>query len=174
MTLEEIKELMREFDASAIAELELETEETRLSLKKADACRPAAVPAPGFAAGPMPVPGMVMAGMPAPAAAAPGEMAPAAAVMAGEALPAAAAPRTSYTDVTAPLAGVFYRASSPKADPFVEEGQKVEKGETIGLIEAMKIINEVPAPCAGIVRTISAKNGDFTACGTVLMQIEEM
>ncbi len=182
MTIEEIKELMQEFDASGIAELELEISDGRLTLKK----HPAQVQtnmapgpavfqtgmAPGFAAGTAVPQAAEMQNQPAQT---PSEQS-AAAASAAEAAPSGSAQTTvsaALTDVTAPLAGIFYCASSPEAEPFVSEGTRVEKGETIGLIEAMKIISEIPAPCSGIVRNIAAKNADFTAFGALLMQIEE-
>jgi acetyl-CoA carboxylase biotin carboxyl carrier protein len=75
--------------------------------------------------------------------------------------------------VTAPLAGVFYRASKPGEKPYVESGQKVKKGDTVGLIEAMKMMSEIPAPCSGVVETIEVKDSDFAAYGTTLMYIRE-
>lgn len=75
--------------------------------------------------------------------------------------------------VTAPLAGVFYRASKPGEKPYVESGQEVKKGDTVGLIEAMKMMSEIPAPCSGVVETIEVKDSDFAAYGTTLMYIRE-
>jgi acetyl-CoA carboxylase biotin carboxyl carrier protein len=76
-------------------------------------------------------------------------------------------------EVKAPLAGVFYRASKPGEAPFVREGQQVKKGETLGLMEAMKMINEIPSPCDGIIRSIEAEDGTFAEYNAVLMRIEE-
>ena len=75
--------------------------------------------------------------------------------------------------VKAPLVGTFYAAPEPGAESYVREGQEVKKGEMIGLIEAMKIMNEIPAPCAGRVTKILAENGDFVAYDQVLLYIEE-
>ena len=73
--------------------------------------------------------------------------------------------------VRAPLAGVFYRASKPGAAPYVEPGKHVEKGDIIGLIEAMKMMSEVPAPYAGTVKEIRAEDGVFAGYNDVLMTI---
>ncbi len=75
--------------------------------------------------------------------------------------------------VKAPLVGTFYAAAEPGAEPYVREGQEVKKGAVIGLIEAMKIMNEIPAPCDGRVTRILAENGSFVAYDEVLLYIEE-
>ena len=169
MKAEEIKMLLEAFDASSVAEMELETDGERLSLKKNAACVqgviPAAVPAGIESAASAAVPVTATAvenAMQAIAVSQPVENAPAdqtEATAAGEA-------------VGAPLAGIFYRAASPEAEPYVSVGQKVKKGETIGLIEAMKIINEIPAPCDGVVVEIAAENGAFVQYDETLMRIE--
>ncbi|MDD6451162.1 MAG: hypothetical protein PUF56_04365 [Lachnospiraceae bacterium] len=77
-------------------------------------------------------------------------------------------------EVKAPLAGVFYRASKPGAKPFVEEGQEVKKGDIVGLVEAMKMMNEIPAPCDGIVHEIKAEDAKYSEYDAVLMTLEEL
>ena len=77
------------------------------------------------------------------------------------------------TVVRSPLAGVFYRAPKPGEAPYVQKGQMVKKGETLGLMEAMKLINEIPSPCEGVVREIAAEDGSFAEFNAVLMTIEE-
>lgn len=77
-------------------------------------------------------------------------------------------------EVKAPLAGVFYRASKPGAKPFVEEGQEVKKGDIVGLVEAMKMMNEIPAPCDGIVHEIQAEDAKYSEYDAVLMTLEEL
>ena len=73
----------------------------------------------------------------------------------------------------APLAGVFYRSSKPDEPPYVKEGQKVKKGDTVGLIEAMKMMNEISAPCSGTVTKVCAGNGSFVQYGAPVMNIKE-
>lgn len=75
--------------------------------------------------------------------------------------------------IKAPIVGTFYRAGKPGEPPFVKEGQTVKKGETIGLIEAMKIMNEIPAPISGIIVEILAEDGGFTAFDQPLMRLKE-
>lgn len=76
--------------------------------------------------------------------------------------------------VKAPLVGTFFSAPEPGAQEYVQEGQVVKKGDTIGLIEAMKIMNEVPAPCDGVISRILVKNHDFVAYDAPLFQIREI
>jgi len=88
-----------------------------------------------------------------------------------------AAPETEPEDdglayVTAPLLGTFYLASSPGAEPFVRKGDQVEKGQVIGLIEAMKIFNEIQAEVSGRVRAILVEDGSFVEADQRLIAIE--
>ena len=75
--------------------------------------------------------------------------------------------------VLAPLVGVFYQASSPEAGLFVTTGQTVKEGETLCIIEAMKILNEIKAPASGKITKIHVKNADIVEYGQVLMEIGE-
>jgi len=77
-----------------------------------------------------------------------------------------------HIPVLSPLAGVFYRAASLDVDPFVAPGDEVVYGDTVGLIEAMKLFNEVPAPATGVIGRILAENGQQVAADEVLMIIE--
>jgi acetyl-CoA carboxylase biotin carboxyl carrier protein len=75
--------------------------------------------------------------------------------------------------VTAPLVGTFYRAPQPGAEPYVEVGKHVHKGDAIGMIEAMKIMNEIPAPTDGVVVSIEADDAQFVEFEQVLVVIKE-
>ncbi len=75
-------------------------------------------------------------------------------------------------DIKAPLVGTFYRASSPDADPFVNEGDRVKKGDVIGVIEAMKLMNEIVAPKDGVITKILVENGKMAEYDQVLMKIK--
>ncbi len=79
---------------------------------------------------------------------------------------------TPFYPVEAPMTGMFYRGPSPNEPPYVEEGDVVHEGQTIGLIEAMKVFNEVPSPVSGTVRRILAQNATLVQQGEVLMLIE--
>ncbi|OUP60785.1 acetyl-CoA carboxylase biotin carboxyl carrier protein [Butyricicoccus pullicaecorum] len=98
-----------------------------------------------------------------------------AAAAAPQVQPAAASPveeSFSGTPVEAPLVGIFYSAPAPEEPPFIEVGQQVKKGDTLFIIEAMKTMNEITAPCDGTVSRILAQNGDMVEYKQVLVVIE--
>jgi acetyl-CoA carboxylase biotin carboxyl carrier protein len=70
--------------------------------------------------------------------------------------------------VVAPLAGVFYRAPLPGEPPFVEVGAVVSQGDVVGILEIMKLMNHVTAPCSGVIKKICAQNEEFVEFGQVL------
>lgn len=80
---------------------------------------------------------------------------------------------TSGRAVKAPLVGTFYAAASPGAEPYVKPGDRVKAGDVLGLIEAMKIMNEIQSPVNGVVTEISAKDGEFVAFDEVLFVLKE-
>ena len=118
-------------------------------------------PAPAAIAAPVPAPAAAPA---APAPAPTPEPAPA---------PEGEAPldMSHTTAVRAPMVGVFYAAPAPGAEPFVHVGSKVKKGETLCVIEAMKVMNEVTAEADGEIVDICVKDGDLVEYGCCLMKI---
>ena len=78
---------------------------------------------------------------------------------------------TAGTKVTAPLVGTFYAAPSPEEPPYIEVGQTVKKGDTLFIIEAMKTMNEISAPCDGTVSRIMAQSGDMVEYGQTIVVI---
>ncbi|MDR5737505.1 MULTISPECIES: acetyl-CoA carboxylase biotin carboxyl carrier protein [unclassified Caballeronia] len=88
---------------------------------------------------------------------------------AGAATPAASAPQGHI--VTSPMVGSFYRAPSPGADPFVQVGDTVKEGQTICIIEAMKLLNEIEADKSGVVKEILVENGQAVEYGQPLFVI---
>ena len=122
-----------------------EPDGTAVELERASAAQPVAVP--------MPIPGAVAAPAVAPVA-----------------MPAAA-PEPKGTEVTAPMVGVFYAAPAPGDEPFVRVGSKVKAGETLCIIEAMKVLNEVTAEADGEVLEICVADGDLVEFGSCLMRI---
>ena len=102
---------------------------------------------------------------------APAAAAPAAAPVAELPAPAAAAVPVGHV-VKSPMVGTFYRSSSPGAKPFVEVGSQVKEGETICIIEAMKILNEIEADKTGTVTRILGENGQAVEYGQPLFVIE--
>jgi acetyl-CoA carboxylase biotin carboxyl carrier protein len=81
---------------------------------------------------------------------------------------AGAAPSAEGRPVLAPLAGIFYRAPSPGEPPFVEVGAAVKEGDVVGILEIMKLMNHVTAPCSGVIGKICARNEEFVEFGQVL------
>ena len=87
--------------------------------------------------------------------------------------PQAAAPAPSAAlSITSPMVGTFYRAPSPGAAPFIEVGDHVKKGQVIGIIEAMKLLNEVEADQDGVVKAFAAENGQPVEFGQPLVILE--
>jgi acetyl-CoA carboxylase biotin carboxyl carrier protein len=83
-----------------------------------------------------------------------------------------AAPAKELPTVKAPLTGIFYRSSSPQTEPFVQVGSNVEPGDVIGLIEAMKLFNEIRSTASGRVRRIFAENGQLIRAHQPLLEVE--
>jgi acetyl-CoA carboxylase biotin carboxyl carrier protein len=83
-----------------------------------------------------------------------------------------AAPVKELPTVNAPLTGIFYRASSPQTEAFVQVGSSVESGDVIGLIEAMKLFNEIRSTASGRVRRIFAENGQLVRAHQPLLEVE--
>ncbi len=99
---------------------------------------------------------------------------PAAALHASAAAPVAAEPAAAPTGhpVKSPMVGTFYRSSSPGGTPFVEVGQAVKEGDPLCIIEAMKLLNEIDADRAGVIKAILVDNGDPVEFGEPLFIIE--
>ena len=132
-----------------------EPDGTAVELERASVAQPVAVP--------MPMPSAMAAQVAAPT------VAPAAPEPAAQA--PAAAPEAKGTEVTAPMVGVFYAAPAPGDEPFVHVGSKVKAGETLCIIEAMKVLNEVTAEADGEVLEICVADGDLVEFGSCLMRI---
>ena len=85
---------------------------------------------------------------------------------------AAPAPAAEKKTITSPMVGTFYRSPSPGAKPFVEVGQKVAAGDTVCIIEAMKLLNEIEAETDGVIREILVENGSPVEFGQPLFVID--
>ena len=102
---------------------------------------------------------------------APAPAAPAAAAAPAPAAPAAAeVPAAEQPAITAPLVGTYYAAPAPDQPPFVSVGDRVSKGQTVCLMEAMKMMSEVPAPCDCIIEAVLKENGELAAFGEPLLR----
>jgi len=81
--------------------------------------------------------------------------------------------RSDFYEVKTPVVGTFYRSSSPDDSPFVKVGDRVKGTDTIGIIEAMKSMNEIKADHSGIIKEIIPQNGDLVEFNQVLFRIDE-
>ncbi|MDD3369858.1 MAG: acetyl-CoA carboxylase biotin carboxyl carrier protein [Lachnospiraceae bacterium] len=75
----------------------------------------------------------------------------------------------SLLEIKAPIVGTFYRSAAPDQEPFVQVGDTVKKGDVVGMIEAMKMMNEIAAPFDGVITSIAAENEKLVSFGEVLM-----
>jgi acetyl-CoA carboxylase biotin carboxyl carrier protein len=146
MDLRKLKKLIDLVQESGIAELEITEGEEKVRIVKGGAvslsgAAPAAAPA-----------------APPPAAAAAAPAAPASGPEAGQ----------DGHVVKAPMVGTFYRSPSPDAKPFVEVGHTIKEGQTICIIEAMKLMNEIEADASGVVKAILVENGQPVEYGQPL------
>ena len=152
MDLRKLKTLIELVETSGISELEVTEGEEKVRIVKSGSA-----PSGGMVM--LPQAGQMMAPAAAPAAAAPA------------AAPAAPAPATGFT-VKSPMVGTFYRSSSPTSASFVDIGSKVAEGDTVCIIEAMKLMNEIPAEKAGTITQILVENGSPVEYGQPLFIIE--
>jgi acetyl-CoA carboxylase biotin carboxyl carrier protein len=106
---------------------------------------------------------------PAPTATAP---APATASASAPAPPPAPETGAALKDIVSPMVGTFYRAGSPEAAPFVDLGKEVSEETVVGIIEAMKVMNEIKAETKGVIAEIVAENGKPVQFGQVLFRIK--
>ena len=145
MDLESIYALMERFERSTLTGLELEQNGTRLKLDRTVTAAPAAA-APRPAAVPVP-----------------------------SAAPAAQPPQESGAEyIKAPLVGTFYAASGPDSAPFVQAGDRVKKGQTVCILEAMKMMSEIPAPADCVVEEVLARDGEAVGFGEPLLRIRRV
>lgn len=147
MELESIYALMERFERSSISGLELEQNGTRLKLEKAVAV----AAAPAVVAAPVAAPAPVVA----PAAGQPAQ-----------------AEEGEY--IKAPLVGTFYTAAGPDAAPFVQVGDKVLKGQTVCILEAMKAMSEIPAPMDCVIEEVLLDNGSLAAFDAPLFRVRRV
>lgn len=152
MDIRKVKKLIELLDESGIAEIEItEGEESvRISRYAASVAAPQVLPQP----------------LQAPAPAAP--TAPAAAPVAA---PAAEIEEDGYA-VTAPMVGTYYSSPSPGAPTFVQVGDRVNEGDTLCIVEAMKMMNQIEAEVSGTIKSIRVQNGDPVEYGQILLVID--
>ena len=151
MNINEIKDLMAQFDQSSLREFSYKNQSDELTFSKNEG----QAPVPTASAAPI---------------AAPLQAASAPVI---EPTPQAApAPAAEGDVVESPLVGVAYLAAGPDKPPFVSVGDQVKKGQTLMIIEAMKVMNEVPAPKDGLVTEILVQNEEMVEFGKGLVRIK--
>lgn len=148
----EIRQLLAALDESSVAELTLEVDTFRLLLRKGAPVQisPIASPAVVDVVAPVPEPSRVQ-----PVATVPNSISP-----------------PDWVEVTSPMVGTFYSAPAPDDADFVKLGDSVRKGQTLCIVEAMKLMNEIEAESSGRVAEILVKNSEPVEFGQVLMRID--
>lgn len=156
MDIRKVKKLIELLEESGIAEIEITEGEEAVRISRYPAGgAPYAPPAPMMVGSPPPVSETPAAPPPAPAAEA----------------AAPAAERVQGTEVPAPMVGTFYASPSPDAQPYVQVGDEVKPGDTLCIIEAMKMMNAIEAETAGRIAAIQVENGQPVEFGQVLFII---
>ncbi len=155
MDIRKVKKLIELLDESGIAEIEITEGEESVRISRYG---------PGVPAAPIPV--AVAAPAPVAAAAATGVATPAETAAPGE-------PDEDGFEVKAPMVGTVYAASSPGAAPYVQVGDRVNEGDILCIIEAMKMMNQIEADVAGMVKSIRIQNGEAVEFGQTLFVIDQ-
>ena len=153
MDIRKVKKLIELLDESGIAEIEISEGEDSVRISR----YPQGLPPTPMAM----APAAMMAAAPAQAAVAPVEAAPAPEV------------EDDGYGVTAPMVGTFYSSTSPDAAPFVQVGDQINEGDTLCIIEAMKMMNQIEAEVSGTIKSIRAQNGDPVEYGQVLFVVDQ-
>ena len=155
MDLRKLKKLIDLVEESGIAEIEVTEGEEKVRITRTQANTQPAMFAP---------PPMAFAAPAAQPAAAP--------AVQSAATPATEQPQASGHTMTSPMVGTFYRKPSPASPAFVEVGQKVNAGDTVCIIEAMKLMNEIEADVSGTIKAILVNDGEPVEYGAPLFVIE--
>ena len=162
MNISEIKDLLAQFDASTLREFSYKNNGEELNLSKNQTTSVATTPV---------APAVEVVATPQTPVVAPVVEAPATPAVAAE--PVAAPAQEAEGDVVeSPLVGVAYLSPAPDKQAFVSVGDKVTKGQTLLIIEAMKVMNEVPAPKDGVVTEILVTNEEMVEFGKGLVRIK--
>ncbi len=154
MDIRKVKKLIELLDESGIAEIEITEGEESVRISRYSVGAPAApmaysAPAPVAATTPV----AAAAEAPAPAE--------------------AAEPEEDGYEVAAPMVGTFYASASPGASPYVQVGDRVNEGDTLCIIEAMKMMNQIEADVSGVIKSIRVQNGEPVEYGQTLVVIDQ-
>jgi len=163
MDLDKIQRLLEIVADSGMAEVKVEEDDFRLTVRAMPKVDASAVP-------PAPIVMTAPAAAPAPAPASPAAPAPSAPPASASAEPGSGAGESL---ALAPIVGTFYEAPSPDSDAFVKVGDRVEVGQTLCIIEAMKLMNEVPAEESGTIKQVLVQNGSPVEYDQPLFVIEK-
>jgi len=155
MDIRKVKKLIELLDESGIAEIEITEGEESVRISRYAQSAPAVAPVAVAATAPAPPPAPAPVATPAAAEAAPVEV------------------EDDGFLVTAPMVGTFYAASSPGAAPYVQVGDRVNEGDTLCIIEAMKMMNQIDADVSGVVKSIRVQNGEPVEYGQTLIVIDQ-
>jgi len=165
MNINEIKDLMAQFDQSSLREFSYKNQSDELTFSKNESSAAVAT-TPAASAAPVVAPVQPAS---APVA---DTVSQAASTAAPEVAPEAPTPAAEGDVVESPLVGVAYLAAGPDKPPFVSVGDQVKKGQTLMIIEAMKVMNEVPAPKDGLITEILVQNEEMVEFGKGLVRIK--
>ena len=165
LDLDFLRGLIDAVDSSGIDSIEINRAGTKIRIAKTPPPAPLAAGAPAISP-------IVAAPALAPAQVAHPALAAPAAAAASPAPAPEAAPASNLAEVKSPMVGTFYRAPAPEAPPYVEVGSTVKKGQTLCILEAMKLMNELECEVDGVVREILVENSDPVEYGQVLFRID--
>ncbi|CAH2072677.1 unnamed protein product [Thlaspi arvense] len=158
--------LLKLVDSRDIVELELKQLDCEIVIRKKEALQQAAPPAPVYHSMPPPMAGLPMP--PSQPVAPPASPTPSSAPETAKPTPA---PSSSHPPLKSPMAGTFYRSPGPGEPPFVKVGDKVQKGQVVCIIEAMKLMNEIEAEKSGTITELLAEDGKPVSVDTPLFII---
>lgn len=144
INLEELKSLISTLEEGGVNEFEYEDEENRIRLSFSSTAAPVYAPAPALAAAPAPATS-----------------------------PAPAVDDSNAVFITSPFVGTFYRSPSPEADSFTDVGKPITVGQTLCIVEAMKLMNEIESEIAGTVIDVLVENGTSVEFGQKLFKVSK-
>lgn len=156
--VDQVVEIIRFMGENKLAEIDLETSDMKLSLKKHSAVQYQTIqaPAPQISHYPEMVAGA-------------GKNPKASPVKEKETV---VEKKSDLQTVTSPMTGTFYRAPSPSSEPFIKEGDSIKAGQTVCIVEAMKMMNEIKSDKAGKIAKILIENGKPVEKGSIILQLE--
>ncbi len=154
MDIRKVKKLIELLDESGIAEIEITEGEESVRISRYSQNAPVAAPIAAPIAAPVAAPTPTLAAAPAPAG-------------------APAEPEEDGFEVASPMVGTYYAASSPGAAPYVQVGDRISEGDTLCIIEAMKMMNQIESDVSGVVKSIRIQNGEPVEFGQTLFVIDQ-